>query len=65
MLQGVDTIFRGYPTVELCVVMICCPLLLNICQVGLSHEREASLPFEGQSSWVLHHVCRRWFKTWY
>lgn len=32
-LQGLDRLFEGHPTAELYVVMICCPLLLNICQV--------------------------------
>lgn len=30
--QGLDGLFTGHPTAELYVVMICCPLLLNICQ---------------------------------
>lgn len=35
-MQGLDGLFTGHPTAELYVVMICCPLLLNICQVGAS-----------------------------
>jgi hypothetical protein len=33
LLQGLDRLFEGHPTAELYMVMICCPLLLNVCQV--------------------------------
>lgn len=31
-LQGLDGLFEGHPTLLLYTVMICCPLLMNICQ---------------------------------
>lgn len=31
--QGIDSLFTGHPTLLLFFVMICCPLLMNICQV--------------------------------
>ncbi|PRW61577.1 hypothetical protein C2E21_0672 [Chlorella sorokiniana] len=31
--QGLDSLFEGHPTLLLYTVMICCPLLMNICQV--------------------------------
>lgn len=33
-LQGIDSLFSGHPTLLLFVVMVMCPLLMNICQVG-------------------------------
>ena len=33
-MQGLDSLFSGHSTLLLYVVMICCPLLMNICQVG-------------------------------
>ena len=38
-MQGLDSLFEGHPTLLLYTVMICCPLLMNVCQV-----RAPSLP---------------------
>lgn len=32
-LQGLDRLFEGHPTLLLYTVMVCCPLLMNLCQV--------------------------------
>ncbi len=31
--QGLDRLFEGHPTLLLYTVMVCCPLLMNLCQV--------------------------------
>ena len=35
-LQGLDRLFEGHPTLLLYTVMVCCPLLMNLCQVRFS-----------------------------
>lgn len=34
--QGLDAAFAGHPTLLLFFVMICCPLCMNMIQVGLA-----------------------------
>lgn len=42
-MQSLDGAFVGHPTAELYAVMICCPLVLNICQVSTAQHSAAYL----------------------